>query len=256
MIDSHTHIYSSRFEEDRRDTVERAVDSGVKAFILPGVDLESVEPMMSLQDAYPHLMHLAPGLHPTDAEEDWREELAAIWQKTASRPAVALGETGIDLYWEKEHLGRQKEAFTAHLEEASRRKLPVIIHSREATEEALATIEAFAGERPPLVFHSFTGTPEEARAILDRTDAMFGINGVVTFKNAAPLREAVKLIGLDRIMLETDAPYLSPEPYRGRRNEPAHMRFTAAKLAEIFGTDFATIDSRTDRNAVDFFRLS
>ncbi len=135
------------------------------------------------------------------------------------------------------------------------RGLPVIIHSREATDASLEVIEAFDGELPGLVFHSFTGSPEEARKILDRTDAMFGINGVVTFKNAAPLREAVKLIGLDRIMLETDSPYLAPEPNRGKRNESAWVRSVADRLADIFGTDFAHIDSVTDRNAIDFFHL-
>ena len=255
MIDTHSHMYSHRFDDDRREAVARALDAGVKAMVLPGVNLESVEPMIQLYDEFPEAMYLAPGLHPTDAKENWREELDEIWRRMSERPAVALGETGIVLYWEKETLPRQQEVFLRHLEEGTRRGLPVIIHSREATDASLETIESLAGERPKMVFHSFTGGPEEARRILDRTDAMFGINGVVTFKNAAPLREAVKLIGLDRIMLETDSPYLAPEPNRGKRNESAWVRNVADRLAEIFGTDFAHIDSVTDRNAIDFFRL-
>lgn len=255
MIDTHSHMYSHRFDDDRREAVGRALEAGVKAMILPGVNLESVGPMKALYDEFPETMYLAPGLHPTDAKENWREELDEIWRQMADRPAVALGESGIDLYWEKETLPRQKEVFARHLEEGAKRGLPVIIHSREATDASLEVIEAFDGELPGIVFHSFTGSPEEARKILDRTDAMFGINGVVTFKNAAPLREAVKLIGLDRIMLETDSPYLAPEPNRGKRNESAWVRNVADRLADIFGTDFAHIDSVTDRNAIDFFHL-
>ncbi len=255
MIDTHTHLYSHRFDDDRREAVRRALDAGVKAMILPGVNLESVEPMISLRNEFPDVMYLAPGLHPTDAGENWREEVAEIWKRTEKEPAVAIGETGIDLYWDKETLPRQKEVFTHHLQVAAERNLPVIIHSREATDRSLEVIESFSGTLPPLVFHSFTAGPEEARKILDRTDAMFGINGVVTFKNAAPLREAVKIIGLDRIMLETDSPYLAPEPNRGKRNESAWVRNVADRLADIFGTDFAKIDSVTDRNAIDFFRL-
>lgn len=248
-------MYSHRFDDDRHQAVERALEAGIKAMILPGVNLESVEPMISLYTEFPENMFLAPGLHPTDAKEDWREELREIWTRMEGYPAVALGESGIDLYWEKESLPRQKEVFARHLEEGAKRRLPVIIHSREATDASLEVIEEFDGELPPLVFHSFTGSPEEARKILDRTDGMFGINGVVTFKNAAPLREAVKLIGLDRIMLETDSPYLAPEPNRGKRNESAWIRNVADRLADIFGTDFATIDAATDRNAIDFFHL-
>lgn len=248
-------MYSRRFDDDRREAVVRALEAGVKAMILPGVNRDSVDPMLSLRDQFPDVMFLAPGLHPTDVKEDWKEELDEIWSRTADVPLVALGESGIDLYWEKETLPRQKEVFARHLEEGARRGLPVIIHSREATDASLEVIEEFNGKLPPLVFHSFTGSPEEARKILDRTDAMFGINGVVTFKNAAPLREAVKLIGLDRIMLETDSPYLAPEPNRGKRNESAWVRNVADRLADIFGTDFHAIDSITDRNAIDFFRL-
>ncbi len=255
MIDTHTHLYSHKYDDDRTEAVRRALDAGVKAMILPGVNLESVEPMKALYDEFPEVMYLAPGLHPTDAGEDWRDELAEIWRRMADRPAVALGETGIDLYWEKEFLPRQKEAFRVHLDEALRRGLPVIIHSRQATDESLEVIEELEGDRPRMVFHSFTGTPEEARKILDRTDAMFGINGVVTFKNSQPLREAVKLVGLDRIMLETDSPYLAPEPNRGKRNESAWVRNVADRLADLFGTDFRTVDATTDRNAIDFFKL-
>lgn len=255
MIDTHTHLYSHKYDDDRTEAVRRALDAGVKAMILPGVNLESVEPMKALYDEFPEVMYLAPGLHPTDAGEDWRDELAEIWRRMADRPAVALGETGIDLYWEKEFLPRQKEAFRVHLDEALRRGLPVIIHSRQATDESFEVIEELEGDRPRMVFHSFTGTPEEARKILDRTDAMFGINGVVTFKNSQPLREAVKLVGLDRIMLETDSPYLAPEPNRGKRNESAWVRNVADRLADLFGTDFRTVDATTDRNAIDFFKL-
>lgn len=255
MIDTHTHIYSHRFDDDRSQAIGRAVEAGVKAMILPGVDRESVEPMKSLYDEFPDIMYLAPGLHPTDAGEDWREELDEIWSRMADRPAVAIGESGLDLYWEKDNLPRQKEVFKVHLDEALKRHLPVIIHSRQATDECLEVIESIGNNRPKMVFHSFTGSPEEARRILDTTDAMFGINGVVTFKNGAELREAVKLIGLDRIMLETDSPYLAPEPYRGKRNESAWVRNVADRLADLFGTDFGSIDRATDRNAIDFFGL-
>ena len=231
MIDSHSHIYLEEFDADRSDVVARARQAGVRHLVLPNVDLDTVEPMMALHRAFPAYTSVAMGLHPT-----------------------SVGEVGIDLYWDKTYRNEQIEVFDEQLRWAERTGLPVIIHCREGLDEILWTFDNYGGTLPKCVFHSFGGTVDDVEAIRRRGDFLFGINGIVTFKNSK-LGDVLPAIGLDRILLETDCPYLTPVPFRGRRNESAYIPHIAAKIAELLGTTIDEVSSRTDANAQRFFDI-
>lgn len=256
MIDTHTHLYMGDYADGGTAAVDAAVAAGVSRMVLPNVDLESVGPMMTLNSRRPDKTCIAAGLHPTEVGEDWQEVLAAIFELTSEAGIVAVGEAGIDLHWEDGNLDLQRKAFAAQLEEASRRHLPVIIHSRDALEETLRLAVDVADSVPALLFHSFTGTPADARRILEEIPgAMFGINGVVTFKNAGALREAVGEIGIDRIVLETDSPYLAPVPHRGSCNESAYLPHILAVVADVCGVSRRQAETLTDAAATWVFGL-
>lgn len=257
MIDTHTHLYMDEFEENGRKAVADAVRAGVSTMILPNVDRESVVPLIKLHELCNSNTLIAPGLHPTEVGEDWEEELKEIFDLFGDRKVVGVGETGIDLHWDGDNIELQRQAFARQLELASQKNLPVIIHSRDALDETLRIATDFRYSVPAMVFHSFTGTPEDAATIVrELPEAVFGINGVVTFKNAEPLRQAVSKIGLDRVVLETDAPFLAPVPYRGKRNESAFIPVILHKLAELFGETPEKCEKITDDNAGRVFRLS
>lgn len=268
MVDTHTHLYMDSFSKEEADgcvaAVDRAVDAGVELMVLPAVDRESAAEVAALHTARPDRTRTAMGLHPTEVGEDWREELTDIIAILSPTDHVAIGEVGIDLYWDDSNLSLQKEAFIAQILLAHEKDLPVIIHCRdgvevscECIEEAKKRIEAetAGGVLPPLVFHSFTGSPDDVRHIREVCDPFFGINGVVTFKNSGQLPEAVKEIGIDRLLLETDSPYLAPVPKRGRRNESSYLTFINNKVAEILGLSPGETDRLTTRNAKYFFRI-
>lgn len=254
MTDTHTHPYLEQFEEGGAEAVKRAIDSGVTMMVLPNVDSSTIEPMMALHHLYPDHTAVAMGLHPTEVAPGWEEVVDRMERLLDAGGFVAVGEVGIDLYWEKEHRALQMEAFARQLRIAERLGLPVIIHCREALDE---TLEVIASVKPSvkLIFHSFTGSPDDVRKIRRVCDPMFGINGVVTFKNAKEIRDALHEIGLDRILLETDAPYLAPVPYRGKRNEPAYVHSTCAKVAETLGLTPAEVEMATDHNAKQIFKI-
>ncbi|MDE6480169.1 MAG: TatD family hydrolase [Muribaculaceae bacterium] len=255
MIDSHTHIYMSEsFPEGCADAVDRAVAAGVHTMILPAVDRESASEVAALHAACPVQTRTAMGLHPTEVGEDWKEELDDIIKLLSPTRPVAIGEVGIDLYWDDSNINLQKEAFIAQLKLAKTLGLPVIIHCRDGLDVCLECLQKI-DEIPELVFHSFTGSPEDVRRIRQLCDPYFGINGVVTFKNSGSLPEAVKEIGIDRILLETDSPYLAPVPKRGRRNESSYLPFINAKIAEILGLSPEETDQATTRNAKLFFKI-
>ncbi|MDE5871467.1 MAG: TatD family hydrolase [Muribaculaceae bacterium] len=240
--------------------VDRAVDAGVELMVLPAVDRESAAEVAALHEERPERTRTAMGLHPTEVGEDWREELDDIVAILSPTDPVAIGEVGIDLYWDDSNLLFQKEAFIAQILLAGRMRLPVIIHCRDGVEVCCECIEAAKekspdGALPPLVFHSFTGSPADVRRIREVCDPYFGINGVVTFKNSGSLPESVKEIGIGRLLLETDSPYLAPVPRRGRRNESSYLTFINSKIAEILGLSPDEIDRATTRNAKDFFRI-
>ncbi|MDD6668380.1 MAG: TatD family hydrolase, partial [Bacteroidales bacterium] len=251
MIDSHSHIYLEEFDADRTDVVARARQAGVRRLVLPNVDLDTVEPMMALHRAYPTYTSVAMGLHPTSVGENYRADLAAIKEIFDRGGFVAVGEVGIDLYWDKTYRDEQIEVFDEQLRWAEHADLPVIIHCRDGLDEILWTFDNYGGTLPGCVFHSFGGTVADVEAIRRRGDFLFGINGIVTFKNSK-LGDVLPAIGLDRILLETDCPYLTPVPHRGRRNESAYIPHVAAKIAELLGTTIDEVSARTDANAQRF----
>ena len=254
MIDTHTHPYLSQFEEGGADAVTRAIDNGVAHMVLPNVDASTIEPMMALHHRFPDHTSVAMGLHPTEVGDDWETVVDDMERLLDDGGFVAVGEVGIDLYWEKDRKAEQMQAFARQLRIASRLNLPVIIHCREALEETLQVISEVQPD-VPLIFHSFTGSPDDVRRIREVCHPMFGITGVVTFKNAKEIREALPMIGLDHILLETDAPYLAPVPFRGRRNEPAYVTHTCAKIAEVIGVSPEEVEKATDMNAKKLFGI-
>ena len=221
--------------------------------ILPGVDREAVPMMLALNDLRPQATSVTLGLHPTEVEADWQEELDEIFSHFDSgRRIVAVGEVGMDLYWDKTTADRQMQAFARQLDEARRRKLPVIIHSREALNETLEVLSDYRDVQA--VFHCFGGTPEDVERIRAVSDCYFGIGGIVTFKNSHVDR-SLPVIGIDRIVTETDAPWLAPVPHRGKRNESALMPLVAHRIADALGLTLADVDTRTTANARQLFNL-
>lgn len=253
MIDTHTHLYLPEFEEGGDVAVERGIAAGVEGFMMPNVDLDTVAPMVSLQSRFSGRIKIAMGLHPTSVDEGFRDALEKIKTFLDSHDCSAIGEVGIDLYWDRKFRDEQMIVFAEQLKWAGERSLPVIIHCREALDEVLEVAGGYEGQLPPLLFHSFTGSIDNVRRIREMQDAYFGINGVVTFKNAEGLRAALPEIGLDRIVLETDSPYLAPVPHRGKRNESAYIVKVCEKVAEIFETDAEAVERRTTENAVGIF---
>lgn len=258
MTDTHTHLYMSDFEDGGAEAVKRALDAGVGMMIFPGVDASSLGPMRILHARFPENTRIGIALHPTEVKDDWESVLADMERQLRENPSEfsAIGETGIDLYWDASTVEEQKKAFARHYELALEYDLPLIIHCREGIEEILEVIASFDGaKRPEMIFHSFTYGPEEVRRIREVCDPWFGINGVATFKNAAAVREAVKEIGLDRIVLETDSPYLAPVPHRGKRNESAFIPAVCAQVAQTLGVSSQEVERLTDQHAKKIFKL-
>lgn len=255
VIDTHTHIYQvESFQEGSSEAVDRAVAAGVEMMILPAVDRESAAEIVLLHNSRPDNTRTAMGLHPTEVGEDWKEELDEIIKILSTSNSVAIGEVGIDLYWDDSNLHLQKDAFIAQIQLAKRLNLPVIIHCREGLDVCLECLQK-ASPATPLIFHSFTGSPEDVKKIREICDPYFGINGVVTFKNSGSLPDAIKEIGVDKILLETDSPYLAPVPKRGRRNESSYIPFVNQKVAEILGLAPEEVDRITTNNAKTIFKI-
>lgn len=254
MIDTHSHIYSEEFDVDREEVILRAQEAGVESIILPNIDSDSFARMLDVEASYPDYCHAAIGLHPTSVKQNYREELSLFQSELECRRWIAVGEIGIDLYWDKSFLREQVEAFSTQVEWAIAYKLPVIIHLREAFRETLEALKPYRGSGLRGVFHSFGGSLAEAQEILDFGGFRIGINGIVSFKKSG-LDSVLPHIDLKHILLETDAPYLTPVPFRGKRNESAYLSFIAAKLSEIYSLPQADIDRITTENARELFRL-
>ncbi|MCO6491588.1 MAG: TatD family hydrolase [Phaeodactylibacter sp.] len=254
LIDTHTHLYLEQFDEDRDEMIQRALDSGVEQFFLPNIDSSSITKMLELEEAYPGRCFAMMGLHPCSVKEDYEEELAIVRDWLDERPFCAVGEIGIDLYWDKSFLEQQKEAFRIQAGWAKELGLPVVLHSREATDILIGLVEEAKDERLRGVFHCFSGTEEQARRIIE-LGFFLGIGGVVTFKNAG-LDKVMEKIGLEHVVLETDSPFLAPAPYRGKRNESAYVRLVAEKLAAIKGVSFREVAETTSRNAGQLFPVA
>ncbi|MEN8230798.1 MAG: TatD family hydrolase [Bacteroidota bacterium] len=250
--DSHTHLYLDAFKEDRDRMIARAIEAGVNRMFLPNIDSSSIRAMFRLVDAYPSHCFPMIGLHPTSVKENYRDELRTIEQYLDNKQIIAIGESGIDLYWDTAFLAQQEAAFRIQINWARERKLPLVIHARDSFPEIFRILDDAGGEDLRGVFHSFTGTGEELNKALSY-NFMIGINGIVTFKNSR-LEEVVKEIPTDRILLETDAPFLAPVPYRGKRNESSYLLKTAVKIAEIYNLTLEEIGQITTRNALQLFQ--
>lgn len=253
FIDTHSHLYDEAFASEEDAAVERAVSAGVDRIILPDIDSLSRDSMFSLADRHPEALFPCLGLHPTSIGADWEAEMEKM-QDYRSRKIVAIGEIGIDCYWSKEFLEQQKEAFRTQLVTAHERNLPVIIHSRDASAVIIDILKECRNLDLRGVFHAFSGSIETYREISRLGDWMVGIGGVLTFKKAS-IAETVKSIPLEKIILETDSPYLTPVPLRGKRNESSYIPHIASKLAELTGKDIAEIAVRTTENAEKLFGI-
>lgn len=253
IIDTHTHLYLPEFDNPDA-AVERALAAGVGHMLFPNVDMTTVGPMLSLHDRHLDCTSVAMGLHPTEVGPGWEDDVRQIERFINDRDDyVAVGEIGIDLYWDASHRDEQRAAFAALVDMALRHGLPVIIHCREGLDDILDVFSSFS-KLPEGVFHSFGGDAADVERIRRYGDFYFGINGIVTFKNSR-LRDVVPAIGTDRIVLETDAPYLAPVPHRGKRNESAYIVHTAAYVADITGVSIDEIAGITERNARQLFNI-
>ncbi len=255
LIDTHAHLYAEEFEEDRGDMLQRAKDAGIKAILLPNIDSSSIAPMEKLASQNPTCIQMM-GLHPTYVKENWEEELEIVQNKLYENPKqyCAVGEIGMDLYWDKTFVEEQKEVFRRQVKWAKELNLPIAIHVRKAFDELFEILDQEWTPALRGVFHCYTGSKEQVKKILSYEQFYFGIGGVLTYKNAG-LQEVIPHIPLNRLVLETDAPYLSPVPYRGKRNESAYVAEVAGKIVDVLGISMDEVKEMTSRNAIELFQL-
>ncbi len=253
MIDTHSHIYAEEFDSDRNETVERALAVGVEKILLPNIDLESVLPMMNLAKQYPAVCYPMMGLHPTSVDENFEKTLNELWNQLSNQKIIGIGETGIDLYWDKTFQNEQEKAFIAQIEWAKKMNLPLVIHIRNSFDETFKVIEENYFEGLSGVFHAFSGTVEQANKAIE-LGFKLGVGGVVTFKNSG-LDKTISELNLNHLILETDAPYLTPVPFRGKRNESSYVQYVAQKLADIFDESVDSVIQQTTNNANQLFNL-
>ncbi|WP_313216021.1 TatD family hydrolase [Soonwooa sp.] len=255
MIDTHTHLYSEQFDDDRAAMIQRALEKGVEKFMLPAIDSESHEKMLSLEADYPNQMFAMMGLHPCSVQpESWDKELDIVKNYIDQRDYVAIGEIGIDLYWDKSTLDIQVKAFEQQIDWAIEKDWPIVIHTRESFEETFDVLDRKKHPKLRGIFHCFSGDLDHAKRALD-LGFILGIGGVVTFKNGK-IDQFLNEIPLDKIVLETDSPYLAPVPHRGKRNESSYVELVAGKLVDIYGLPFEEINKKTTENALKLFGIN
>lgn len=253
LTDTHTHLYSDEFDGDRHDMIQRAIDNGVTRFFIPAIDSAHTEAMYALERDYPDNVFLMMGLHPTYVKDNYEEELQHVERELASRKFVAVGEIGIDLFWDRSTLEIQKIAFRRQIQLAKKYRLPINIHCRDAFDEIFEVLESELSDDLFGIFHCFTGTYEQAQRAIS-CNMKLGIGGVVTFKNGK-IDQFLNQIDLRHIVLETDSPYLAPVPFRGKRNESGYLVNVLAKLAEIYELPAATIAQITTENSKAIFGI-
>lgn len=253
ITDTHTHLYAEEFDKDRSEMMLRAKQAGVSRFFIPAINSESTERMLDLEKKYPNNVFLMMGLHPSYVKENYKEELNHVKKWIDKRNFYAIGEIGIDLYWDKTFLAQQQEAFRLQIQWAKEKKLPIIIHCREAFEEVFEILEAEKGADLFGIFHCFTGTLAQARQAISY-NMKLGIGGVATFKNGK-IDTFLNQINIKDIVLETDAPYLAPKPYRGKRNESSYITNIIDKLVTIYGLTFDEISEITTQNSKEIFKV-
>ncbi|MCQ0110336.1 TatD family hydrolase [Zhouia amylolytica] len=251
LTDTHTHLYSEAFDDDRDEMINRAIDQGVERFFIPAIDSAYTERMLNLEADYPEHVFLMMGLHPTHVKENYKEEIRHVEEMLEKHTFYAVGEIGVDLYWDKSFLKEQQEAFGRQIELAKKHKLPIVIHCRDAFDEVFEVLEAHKDDNLYGIFHCFTGTLEQAHKAISY-NMKLGIGGVVTFKNGK-IDKFLNQIDLKHIVLETDAPYLAPTPYRGKRNESAYVMNVAEKLVDVYGLSLEEIVEQTTLNSKEVF---
>ncbi|MFD2915038.1 TatD family hydrolase [Psychroserpens luteus] len=253
ITDTHTHLYSDAFDDDRDEMIERAISQNVSRFFIPAIDSTYTESMLKLETDYPEHVYLMMGLHPTSVKENYKEELQHVEEMLAKRSFYAVGEIGIDLYWDTTTLEIQKEAFKHQIKLAKQYGLPIVIHCREAFDEIFEVLDEVMDDKLFGIFHCFTGTLEQAHKAIS-FNMKLGIGGVVTFKNGK-IDQFLNEIDLKHIVLETDSPYLAPKPYRGKRNESSYIIKVVEKLAEIYNVSEEKIAEITTQNSKDIFGI-
>ncbi len=253
ITDTHTHLYSEEFNDDRDAMIKRAIAQNVSRFFIPAIDSTYTESMLQLEKEFPDHIFLMMGLHPTHVKDNYKEELKHVEEMLAKRKFYAVGEIGIDLYWDKSSLGIQQEAFRHQIKLAKKYKLPIVIHSRDSFNEIFEVLETEKSDDLFGIFHCFTGTLEQAHQAIGY-NMKLGIGGVVTFKNGK-IDQFLNQIDLKHLVLETDSPYLAPAPYRGKRNESAYILKVLEKLSDIYGVSLDEIANITTKNSKDVFGI-
>ena len=254
FTDTHTHLYLNAFDDDRANVVKKAVEQDVKYMLLPNIDSSSIDPMFELCKAFPENCFPMMGLHPTSVKENYKEELEIISGWFEKQNFIAVGEIGIDLYWDQSFQKQQEEAFRFQIDLALKNEIPIVIHSRDSFDEIFNVLEDYRGSGLKGVFHCFTGSLEQANKAID-LGFYLGIGGVLTFKNSG-LDKVIAEIDLKHILLETDSPFLAPTPFRGKRNESAYINLVANRLSQIKNIDRKEIAKITTQNAIDLFKFT
>ena len=253
VIDTHTHLYLKEFAADIDDVINRAKNLKINNFFLPAIDSSYTESMIALKNAYPDIMHLMAGLHPCSVKDNYLEELSHVENVLKNHAIVAIGEIGIDLYWDKSTLNIQKKAFASQIRLAKDLNLPIVIHCRNAFDEIFEVLEKEKSEKLRGIFHCFSGNYEQALKAIS-FNMKLGIGGVVTFKNGK-IDKFLKKIPLDNLVLETDSPYLAPPPFRGKRNESSYLSIIIDKLTEVYEIPAKKIIEITSTNAIELFKI-
>ena len=255
FIDTHSHLYSSEFDDDRTQVVNNAIKAGISTILLPNISSEYTKGMLDLCAEFPKNCFPMIGLHPCDVKkENYKKEMLHVANQLVLKKYIAVGEIGLDLHWDKTKLDIQKKAFIHQIKLAKSHHLPIAIHVRDAFNEAIEIVESLNDANLNGVFHCFSGSKKDAQRIINLKGFYLGIGGVLTFKNSG-LDKTIKDIDLQHIILETDAPYLTPSPYRGKRNESKYIINIAERLAEVYGVNIREIAQITTRNAKELFQL-
>ncbi len=251
MIDTHCHLYTEEFDKDIEDVIEKATSIGVKKFYLPAIDKSCTERISLLEEKYPDKCFAMAGLHPCSVNEYYEEEIAHIKTQLTQRKFCGIGETGLDFYWDKTFIKQQYEALEIQIELALQYNIPLILHTRDALQETIEVIKKYKQTELRGIFHCFGGSVEQAKEII-KTGFYMGIGGVLTYKNAG-LAEVLKNVDMKHLVLETDAPYLTPVPFRGKRNESSYLKYIVEKIAEIKDLSIQEVESITTVNAEKIF---
>ncbi len=254
LIDTHTHLFLEEFDDDRQQIIQEALDKNIKKLFLPNIDSQSIDPILKLSKEFPGICYPMVGLHPTSVKDNYRDELYLVEQHIQNGNFYGIGETGIDLYWDKTYIKQQEEAFRFQIELAKKYTLPIIIHVRNSFEEVFAIVDEMIDRNLTGIFHCFSGNYAQALKIIEYGGFKLGIGGVVTFKNSG-LAEIVSKIELEHLVLETDSPYLAPVPYRGKRNKSAYLIEIAQKVADSKAITIEEVAKVTTENAKKVFKL-